>query len=489
MDDSKCIAIMKFLTRDELKELGRFVVSPFFNRLNDVTGLFNILKKYHPEYPAEAVDKRKMFMKLFPGKPYNDSRMRNLISDLGQLTEKFLQQKSWTEENYYKDIIYHSYLLNRGMFSLFERSYKKVSLKQPDEEIDTHYKSYAMEFLLHSYYLYTNRQHKAGENLYKTYDSLAGFYLDTMVRGLYNFKVRKSMYDYEKPDSLFREFASHFDFNGFRLQTGFADKNEFVFINIQYHFFEMLNGIDFEDNFNSLLNLLTENEPTLTRQLKYDTYNNLNNILAIMINEEGKDYSGYRLRIIKDTVSKNLYYPYKKHPVMPILIFLTGVNLAIQAGETDYAVYLYENYLPVTLSGSRDSLGNYTLAYIEFSKGNFDKGLELVNKVEYEVVPLRRHVKNLTLLLYYELGHFDSAESLVISYTQYIRRTEGFKGMYGPWYENFLKFYSELLELKVKGQENLDYKNIQGLQARLNNTVKVSFKTWLLEKTEQLIKN
>ena len=486
MVDSKCISIMRFLTRDELKELGRFVISPYFNRLNDVTGLFNILKQKHPEYPAEAVDKRKIFMKLFPGKPYNDSRMRNLISDLGQLTEKFLQQKSWNEENYYKDIIYHSYLLNRGMFSLFEKSHKKVSLKQPDEESDTHYKSYGMEFLLHSCYLYTNRQHKAAENLYKTYDSLAGFYLDTLVRGLYNFKVRKSMYDYEKTDSLFREFAAHFDFKGFSQRTGFADKNEFVFINIQYHFFEMLNGIDFEDNFNSLLKLLTENESTLTRQLKYDTYNNLNNILAIKINEEGKDYSAYRLRIIKDTISKNLYYPYKKHPVMPILIFLTGVNLAIQAGETEYAVYLYENYLPVTLSGSRASLGNYTLAYIEFSKGNFGKSLELVNMVDYEVVPLRRHVKNLTLLLYYELEHFDSAESLVISYTQYIKRTEGFKGMYGPWYENFLKFYSELLEMKMNGEQDTNHENIKDMQSRLNNTIKVSFKTWLLEKITNL---
>lgn len=486
MEDSKCIAIMKFLTPDELKELGRFVISPYFNRLNDVTRLFNILKKYHPQYPAEAVDKRKIFNKLFPEKTYSDTRMRNLISDLGQLTEKFLIQKSRNEDNYYKDIIFHSYLLNRGMFPLFEKSYKKISLKQPDEEIDTHYKSYAMELLLHSYYLYTNRAHKAADSLYKTYDSLAGFYLDTMVRGLYNFKVRKSMYDYEKPDSLFREFASHFDFNGFRQRAGFTDKNEFTFINVQYYFFEMLNGVDFEANFNNLLNLLNENESELTRQLKYDTYNNLNNILAIMINEEGKDYSAYRLRIIKETIAKNLYFPYKKHPVMPIMIFLTGVNLSIQAGETDYALYLYENYLQVTLSNSRESVGNYTLAYIEFSKGNFEKSLELVNLVDYEVVPLRRHVKNLTLLLYYELGHYDSAESLVLSYTQYVKRTEGFKGMYGPWYENFLKFYSELLDLRINFSESNNYENLSDMQNRLKNTVKASFKSWLLEKISEL---
>ena len=343
-----------------------------------------------------------------------------------------------------------------------------------------------MELLLHSYYLYTNRAHKAADSLYKTYDSLAGFYLDTMVRGLYNFKLRKSMYDYEKPDSLFREFASHFDFNGFRQRAGFTDKNEFTFINIQYYFFELLNGVDFEANFNNLLNLLNENESELTRQLKYDTYNNLNNILAIMINEEGKDYSAYRLRIIKETISKNLYFPYKKHPVMPIMIFLTGVNLSIQAGETDYALYLYENYLQVTLSNSRESLGNYTLAYIEFSKGNFEKSLELVNLVDYEVVPLRRHVKNLTLLLYYELGYYDSAESLVLSYTQYVKRTEGFKGMYGPWYENFLKFYSELLDLRINFSESNNYENLSDMQNRLKNTVKASFKSWLLEKISEL---
>ena len=487
MNESKCILIMKNLTAGELKEFGRFVSSPYFNRLNDVTKMFNIIKKHHPSYPHEAMDKSKIFRKLFPGKQYSDTRMRNLISDLGQLAEKFLFQKSCSDGNYFKDIIYHSYLLNRGMFSLFEKSYKKVSIEQTDEEIDTHYKEYAMELLLHSYFLYTNRQHKAAENLYKTYDSLTGFYLDTIVRGLYNFKVRKSMYDYEKSDSLFREFAAHFDFNGFRMQTGFADKKEFIFINIQYHFFEMLNGVNFEENFNNLMKLLSDNETELTRQIKYDSYNNLNNILAIMINEEGKDYTGYRLRIIKETISKNLYYPYKQHPVMPILIFLNGVNLSIQQGETNYALYLYENYLSITLPESRESLGNYTKAYIEFSNGNYELSLELLNMVDYDVVPLRRHVKNLALLLYYELEHYDSAEALVNSYGQYIKRTDGFKGMYGPWYENFLKFYTELLNLKLNAVHDHVHNNAKELLTRVNSMVKVSFKNWLLDKTAGLI--
>jgi hypothetical protein len=110
---------------------------------------------------------------------------------------------------------------------------------------------------------------------------------------------------------------------------------------------------------------------------------------------------------------------------------------------------------------------------------------------------LRRHVKNLTLLLYYELEHFDSAESLVVSYRQYIKRTSGFKGMYGPWYENFLKFYSELLDLKLNNTHSSNHlqlqdrqlhdPQLQDLQIRIDKTVKTLFKEWLLQKIQNLI--
>lgn len=477
MVDSKCIMIMKNLTEEELKEFGRFAASPYFNRLNDVTKLFNALKKYHPAYPAEAVDKRKIFKKLFPKKPYNDSRMRNLVSDLGQLTEKFLLNKSWEENNYYKDTVYLSYILNRGLYSLFEKNHKKLSGKQTEEELDSHYKKYTMASLLGDYYLYTNRQHEAAEASYEKFDSLVGFYLYTMVRGLYDFKVHRNMHEYEKTYSLLREFAAHFDFNGFRVRSGFAEKNEYIFINIQYYFFEMLTGPDFEEYFNELLNLVSEYEVKLTHQSKYDIYLNLNNVLAFKIYEDGMDYFHHRLRIVKETISKNLYHHNEKFPVMPLILFITGVNLAMKSGEPEYAAYLYENYITATPQESRISLTDYTKAYMEFAKGNFDKSLEHLNRVDYEVVPLRKHVKNLALLLYYELGHFDSAESLVSSYRQYMKRTDGFKGMYGIWYENFLKFYSELLKFKMEKNP------VSGeVKEKLEGTDKTLFKNWLINK-------
>ena len=52
--------------------------------------------------------------------------------------------------------------------------------------------------------------------------------------------------------------------------------------------------------------------------------------------------------------------------------------------------------------------------------------------------------------------------------------------------KNFLKFYSELLDLRINFSESNNYENLSDMQHRLKNTVKASFKSWLLEKISEL---
>ncbi len=53
MIHSKSIQVLKTLSEEELKQFSDFLRSPFHNKNRSLIKLFDVLKKYHPEYEVE----------------------------------------------------------------------------------------------------------------------------------------------------------------------------------------------------------------------------------------------------------------------------------------------------------------------------------------------------------------------------------------------------------------------------------------------------
>ena len=100
MHSSNLVETLKTFSREEMREFGKFINSPYFlmkKKLSSqvLSKLFGILKKSHPEFRSNEINKEQVFKKLYPDKEYNDSIMRNLISSLSKLAEKFMIQKEF----------------------------------------------------------------------------------------------------------------------------------------------------------------------------------------------------------------------------------------------------------------------------------------------------------------------------------------------------------------------------------------------------------
>ncbi|MEZ4690628.1 MAG: hypothetical protein R3A12_10765 [Ignavibacteria bacterium] len=61
----------------------------------------------------------------------------------------------------------------------------------------------------------------------------------------------------------------------------------------------------------------------------------------------------------------------------------------------------YKDKLPQEL---RESLFNYSMAQLNFYKGNFDKSLEFIIKFQTKDMMLKFFIKNLQLSIFYELN-------------------------------------------------------------------------------------
>lgn len=92
MQQTKLIVLWQTLNSEEMKRLGDYLKSPYFNKREAPIALYKILAAHYPDFDNLKWDK--LFKKAFPDKPaYNDVYLRNVLSDLYALTEGFLTQE------------------------------------------------------------------------------------------------------------------------------------------------------------------------------------------------------------------------------------------------------------------------------------------------------------------------------------------------------------------------------------------------------------
>ena len=90
MHSSTLIRLLSKLNKEEWKRFDKFIRSPYFNSNKSVIQLFELLKKYAPDFATPKLNKEKVSQKIYPKTPYKEKRMWQLMSDLKGLAEQFL---------------------------------------------------------------------------------------------------------------------------------------------------------------------------------------------------------------------------------------------------------------------------------------------------------------------------------------------------------------------------------------------------------------
>jgi hypothetical protein len=94
MQKTKLIALLKTFTKQEMKDFEKFISSPYFSPGRNLKPLFNVLKKYYPEFNSPNLTHEKIYRKLYPGKKYEKKKSEHvlqvLVSEMMSLAEKFV---------------------------------------------------------------------------------------------------------------------------------------------------------------------------------------------------------------------------------------------------------------------------------------------------------------------------------------------------------------------------------------------------------------
>lgn len=98
MRGSKLLKVLRSVSTEELRHFRKVLLSPYFTSNTNLLTLYEILRKYHPDFTSTRLTKEKVFEHIFPDHTYSDSKLRNLMSELLTLLEDFLAWETFKKK-------------------------------------------------------------------------------------------------------------------------------------------------------------------------------------------------------------------------------------------------------------------------------------------------------------------------------------------------------------------------------------------------------
>ena len=131
---SSLLEILRTFSKQELIKFEDFVMSPYFNKKENVLKLFLEIKKYAPEFSSDNLEKEKVWKNMFPEKEYNYGIMKNFIHDLTGLSEKFILLEQYSGETLRCELDLIEAAFNRNIqkftFGKMDQFEKRLKMEQ-----------------------------------------------------------------------------------------------------------------------------------------------------------------------------------------------------------------------------------------------------------------------------------------------------------------------------------------------------------------------
>jgi hypothetical protein len=483
---SRFIDLLKSLSPEELKSFREFVRSPFHNKNSNVAKLFELLKPFYPEFNAKTLTKEKLFSKLYPGKKFNDTVMRILLSDLLRLGEEFLIISGSGKDRFGENIILLQELRDRGLEGLYLSNYRdtKKMLNGISDMRAEFFARFELEVVNVEYYLRKDKQQAVSPNIQERIENLIYFTLIELVKNVHDMIMNEKTYNAKFDFNLAYEFVKSFNFEELIGKIRVNRPKQYPILSAYYKLLMAMIEEDSDKRYDELKNSVEENmrffgKDELTHFL-HDLESCCLNRMKYNTSKYRKDtFEVYKLMLDSGTYSFGT-------EEMTAQRFKNIIIAAVNLNEIEWAEKFVKEYAAKVQLEYRESMYNYGNALIQFKKGEFLLSLQSLNKVKNDYIVLKLDIKSWTLKIYFELGYYEQALSYIDSYRHFLSKNKSLSDHFRERHMNYLKFVQEILKIKME-KERVD----SGIILKdLKNTVNVVHKEWLNEKLNDLkIKN
>lgn len=480
MIDNSSIQILKTFSDEELLQFEEFICASINNKNKKVIQLLSLLKKHHPLYSDKNLTKEILFAKLNKSGRFRESYIRNLFSDLTILAEKFLQY-SLISKNYTFERLLIEEFKNRDLHDLAEKKIKSFEkkigeIKARDQE---YYLNKSFIYEMKSFLVVDKTLTDSFRN--EQISSIINLFMITLMENSFYLRVEEQRVAIKHSFGFLKNALIYIKNNieDFKdsplLMIHFYLCMYFIYKNDEKYFSKAKEY--FKKHFNALTKIDKKNIYSMMQVYYIDK-------LDAGDDSHTKEFLNFMLDMLKFNVLSH-----KEYDFINLNLYRNILLLCLMVKEENILNRFIRKYINFISDKSRPSVLAYSNAHLEFLRGNFEKTLELCNKIDFNDLLISTNdnlffkcdIRTLILKSLYELNLFETALSNIDAYRHFLRNSRLMKESSRRKHSNFLNIATELIKCKVKFNEFEFHK----LKNKFENEKDVAQQNWISEKLKE----
>jgi len=473
--ETKVYRILINLSSKQLNRLEKFIRSPYFN-VNE--GLINLYAIFHELLKGNIdIEEKAAWSEIFIDQAFDQKRFRKLLSDLVVLIENFLMQEELQQTPLLKQNLLLQSIKKLSITPLQKKTVIN-SLKEADRRKEQSSEYFLQRFRIekNQYNLITHFERKAkkksitaSEDLQELSKKLDIFYLIEKMRHGTDLLTWSVMY---KTDIDF----SQFDFTSKLIER--SNYLEVPAVNVFYNIFKAFKDEQNTKHYFMAKEIMLNNLDDFPFEEQQDIYDSMISYCIGKVNKGEKEFIPEALDMYKTGVDTGISLVDGE---LSPTTFRNIVGVSLRFGYIDTAVNFIEEKIHLVKQKFKNNALNFNLARVYFYKKDHDKVLQHLNQVDFDDVWYNLNSKAMLIATYYELDEVVPLDSLLTSYSAFLRREKSLDEGRRHRYLNFVKFVKKLVKLFPVTHEALDK-----LKQEISDTKGVINKPWLLERVELL---
>lgn len=481
MTSTFAIDVIQTLQPIEVEEFKVFIDSPYCTKGHNAEGVkpfFEVLYNALQDGPIEKIEKADVYKLLYPGKPFVESKIDKLMSDLKRLLERFLlTQRYFSDPNEARQLLdLTAEMRLRGLESRYHQALEKTK---------KHVDVAGQESLKRLFFRYQLAMEE--QEWHSTYNKIKGdLNIPETIKHLdtYYFSHRVWMLNhlmFMKKGTFLSDRAETFDENMSEPPQNALARSAFLSICWEVQILLKKEHSQVDD-FQILLKKIQEYEPQLSPESLSEFYAYLRNICVILIDAGNTQLLPVLHEINKDNLARGYFYLDGK--ISPNAC-LNMTQIALYSGEVLWASSFIEAHKDRIINET-ESREFYRMnkAVCLFGEKKYEEALEMIPfGSTYSAYHLM--ARRLELKIYYELQS-DLLDHKIDAFKMFIRRA-GSKVFSQNLHELFTNFVNLVRQLhQSKGPQAS--KRSATLIKRITEKQAVAERPWLLEKAKELAK-
>ncbi|MCB0548647.1 MAG: hypothetical protein KDD19_13795 [Phaeodactylibacter sp.] len=463
MEGSRLLDVVESLSKKEVRELRKFLRSPFFNQREDVALLFEFIAECVFTLKAPAT-KERAFEALYPGRPYDAQQVRYAMSWLLKEIELYFSlQPLLADERQQKIELARAYREKR-LPKHFRQTMQQLGRQQMQQPIrNADFFEYEYRIQLEQYAFTASRKRTGEHNLQEISDTIDLAFIARKLKQTCFLLAHQAVYKREYDFGLLAEALQFVDKKGLlRIPT----------IAGYYHCYHALNGIEPEQHFQNFKTVLLHQSQLFPADEARDLYLLAINYCIRELNAGREAYARQGLDLYKEGFRTGILV---QEGQVSRFTYRNAVAMALKEGELSWAeafIRDYQNKLP---KEHRDSMYNFSLARLAYVRRQHGKALEYLQRSEYQDLLLNLAAKTLMIKAFYELEAYDTLESHLDAMKVFLRRKD-IIGYHRRNYRNIIRYTKKLLHLNRH-----DRKEVEQLRQLIETEEVLTERAWLLE--------